>query len=525
LTALPVYGTFRTLGLSPTGIIGRVRAAYTTDSFKALFASPAKSGFKTAQLGVPGSRMNNTQLSVAMAGNLLGLLAFLLGVGDDDDYITITGALSHLSSDEKTKHPIGEHTLVIGGYPIKYLSIPLLSTPLAIVGNYNDMVYRAKKEDPDFVDKSKLMMIAYRNSFYTVGSLQIAEGVQMLTDRISKLLGSMKQDMDRAPIKEDTKMFDIANEKILQTIIKDYSNLLGGATVITNNNLIQQTIKFINSESRMRRTPKQILLYNLGLGVLNPARTDIFDEPIHFLPGETNIAYPRDDDPRWQKIFDYNIFIDDVQLWGEKKIDGIHRDLTFDEHMSRKKLTNQAFKRRFDMYFEQFDEAELKKRSKQFTDDRGILTNQVNEDIRKVWADVKKSTDAYLFTWGNLKEGFEEHGFKYRQDYDKVMKQLVADGLVPAPIDRATKNKVQYDDEEMDAINMKAIRLFLEYLGSYPNPNNPNRNIYKAPGVTEYDAYIENKWEKAKKEAKRSAPKPQGLEAEKPYGYYKAKPR
>jgi len=189
---------------------------------------------------------------------------------------------------------------------------------------------------------------------------------------------------------------------------KDYTGLITKYVDPLKSNLVQQIARFITPEGRLKGTGTDLLLYNLGLQwIANDKRTDIFGQTVKVLPGDQGIAWPRESDERWAKMWGYRIHISDVSPRDKLVVDGVERTLEWDEFIERKKLANKLFKQRFDEYFTNSTPEQLEKRfaAEKVDAKTGIVTNYIHEDINDIWLQTKDDVKASLFTWKEYAKG------------------------------------------------------------------------------------------------------------------------
>ena len=481
IDTLPFYGMLRAAGWSPTSIIARMKQWERTGNFKSFLEQPAKAGlFRSAQLGVRGSKRFERQMARSYAG--LTILSFvgalLLGDDDDEGFFDLTGALSSADWLKKAKHDMGAYTLRIGPLKFRYLNYPIINMPLAIIGNYKDG-RRMGKPDDELDARLKLLSYAFFNSLTMVQDTWLAKGINDLVNLIGGAIMILGNPDKRHVLKEDSEEASELAKNVnrqLENLRDDYIGVPMKYISPFTSNLVQQIIKFGTPEGRLKGTGEQLWLHNAGFQWFNDKRTDIFGQEVKTLPGDMGIAWPRETDDRWKKMWDYKINLTDIEPRDKKIIDGTYQTLEWEQYLERKKLANDLFKKKFDEYFEKTPKERIEKKLQTFTVQpiSKVKTNQVHEDLNKIWSEVKQSVDNYLFVWD-----------EQSQKHPQLMRVLMEGGALP----NFYNEKMAIEDEELIPasrstlppedmllvpynilidLNKKAIDMFIEEMSDYP---------------------------------------------------------
>lgn len=466
---IPGYNFFRARGYSPTGIIARSRMWNSTGDWHDFGLwntkkSPASFGeFKSAQMGEVGStdyyeHMNRVWFATAITA--LGAALFLRTDPKDDPNPRwdITGGLIYSDAAKQQANKMGKWTMRIpmpfSGFfndpkirskhiDIRYLNIPLVNFGLGMSGSYKD-AQRAGAEGDDLLAKTWLMGKSLMHSMVQIKDTWIAKGIGDLTDLIGNIVktGSIRgRQVVKDPNTEDiSKGKDVVSQGV-KTFINNYISMPFKAIDPLKSNMVQQIWKAETPEGRLTATPMQIMKYNLGIqnGIpfteylksnktgnpigSNDLRTDIFGQVVKTLPGDQGIAWPRKDDQYWEKVWKYNINVDDVTPKDRIEVKGIYSTLEFDKYLQRKAETNELFKNRFDDYFNKLTPEELQAKSDQvnINDKTGVKTTQINDDINTILMQTKSDVKKKMFVWD-----------KQAKDEPKLFDELQNDGVLPS---------------------------------------------------------------------------------------------
>lgn len=438
LDGIPGYGSLRALGASPTGIIARARYWNKTGNWKDFFESPASIGeFKSAQMGSIGSPAYYQQTNRMYLGMLVMTVGAALLLRDDPDDGSeprwdITGALSYADMDKKQWHPMGAYTIKIPvpgskkGIHIRYLNFPLVNFMLGTLGNYKDHI-RAGKDDEELPAKLGLALHSMFHSLGMIKDTSLAQGISDFLELIGNTLRAIGSGDEKEILREEDLMERTPENKALiksLTDMKDdYLQVPLRYVDPLKSNLIQQIWKGITPEGRLKGTSWQLLYYNLGIqNITNDKRTDIFGQEVKVMPGDQGIAWPRPQDDRWKKIWDYNIDLTDITYHDRKNVEGVNRTLEWDEYIERKAKANQLFKKRFDEYFTKLTPEDIKEKRDVFHIEKASARkrNELDKELNDIWKKTKEDVDKAVFDW-------KEHYKKEPVIFNKLMER----SLVP----------------------------------------------------------------------------------------------
>ncbi len=478
-----IYGGLRARGWSPTGIIARARMYHQTGNFSDFMKAPMDFDmFKSAQMGIVGSPRYYQQMNrqyIGMFTLMAGAAALLKYDKDDDDpFLDITGELPFTDLQGRSKHPMGQYALKIGKWKLKYNNYPIIAMPLAILGNYKDHI-KAGVTDEEFGAKFSLAVHAMNHSIGLLKDTNIAKGLGDLVTLIQDALAMFDTKKERETLKdtgtglEDEEMLGSQFEKSMKELGQSYIDLPLRAIFPSKSNLVQQIWKGVTPEGRLKGTGVQLLAYNLGLqNIANDKRTDIFGNTIKTLPGEQGIAWPRQEDARWDKLWKYNVSLTDISEKDMKVIRGIKRTFEWDEYLKRKQVANALFTERFDNYFKNLSEAKLKEKrdtyesagSGKYKTKRTLVDIEIND----IWTKTKEDVDRYLFTWDKqVKQEPKLMNLLYKEGllpkFDNKKMVLDGDRLVYASDSKTPKEKqiiVPFD--VLEKINEKAMEYFIK---------------------------------------------------------------
>ena len=511
----PGYGLLRQKGWSPTGIIARMRQWNRTGNFKDFWTAPAKYGmFKSAQMGVKGTPLGERQLARHYFGLFtLGIVAAVF-LRDDDDIpkdenghpiIDITGGLYYNTWDEREHHYLGAYTARIGRFKLRYLNYPIINVAFAIVGNYKDAV-RAGEDDENLWGRLGILTNAWFRSFALIKDTWLAKGINDLIELLGGLMSS--GDISRKRVKAETgEITDIVDidgrvQRQLENIRDDYTKLPITYVDPLKSNLIQQAIKFTTPESRLKGTGLQLWAYNVGLQWWNDKRTDIFGQTVKTLPGDQGTAWPRKTDKRWEKMWQYNIHVRDVSSRDRITIKGVPQTLEWEQYIERKGLTQNLFRERFDEYFEKTPQATITRRANTEIVEGEYKTNKIDKDIRDIWSDTKADVHKYMFTWD-----------KYHDKYDKTLKFLMEEGLIPDFYKPDMKDdngeKIIFPYDKLEKLNDDIMKLFLpevtSFLDGYSEKQKEammNYVIDTETGETQLEEWINHYYDQARSDVR-----------------------
>lgn len=412
IDATPIYGAVRAEGWSPTGILARIRQWERTGDWRDFFVSPQKAGlFRSAQLGERGSKAYNQQMARQWLGLWSTLLLGAIFLPDDDKkdedgnpWIDITGSLPFSDYEKKEQHYLGAYTAKVGDFKFRYLNYPVINMPFAIIGNYRDHI-KAGVDPEDAGARMALLAHSWFHSLSMIKDTWLAKGINDMVELIGGVINTFGQKEGRERVRESDKIaiqeIDKRVTRQLENLRDDYTGLVIKYVDPLKSNLVQQLIKFGTPEGRLKGTGKQLWLYNSGLQWWNDKRTDIFGQEVKVMPGDQGIAWPRDNDQRWKKMWDYNIDLTDISPKDKITVKGVPQTLEWEDYIKRKKLTGELFTERFDNYFKDLSEEEIQKRLTTFTVDprSAIKTNQIHEDVLKIWNNTKSDVSKSMFVW------------------------------------------------------------------------------------------------------------------------------
>ena len=438
LDTLPGYGALRARGWSPTGIIARSRLAFLSGDATDFWKSPESQGyFRSAQMGEVGSARYYQQMNRQYMGIVTMAIAahFMLNKWDDDDedepWADITGSLPFHNLDEKNRHPDGAYVLRMGKWKMKYNNYPIIAMPLTIIGNYKDHL-RAGVNDENLDAKMALSFHAWLHSMSMLSDTSLAKGLgdllQLLQDGLAIFKGKTQREKLKATETglEDEELLGNAFEASMKELGKSFGELPLRYLLPTKNNMVQQIWKLADQESRYRgTTAPDLLRYNLGLqNIGNDKRTDIFGETIKMKPGDQGIAWPREDNERWNKIFKYNIYLTDITEKDTKVISGVARTFEWEEFLMRKEMANKEFAQRFDNYFTGLTSDEIKAKYDSYEESGSGASktrqNKLDKELNDIWKQTKDDVDRYLFTWE-----------KQRLEDPELFKEMFDRGILP----------------------------------------------------------------------------------------------
>lgn len=512
----PIYGAIRAKGWSPTGLIARIRQWERTGQFKDFLTEPAKAGlFKSAQLGETGSKSQDRQMARQYLGLWSTLILGSIFLGSDDDekdkdgnpLIDITGELPFAEYDKKGQHYLGQYTAKIGDIKFRYLNYPIINMPFAIIGNYKDHV-RAGVPVDEMDARLALLGHAWFHSLGMVKDTWLAKGINDLVELVGGVINTVGRKGEKETVKESDKIalreVDPRVTKQLENMRDDYTGLVIKYVDPLKSNMVQQILKFGIPEGRLKGTGKQLWMYNAGLQWWNDKRTDIFGQTVEIKPGDQGIAWPRDNDPRWKKMWDYNVNLTDISPKDKNIIGGVPRTLEWDEFIEKKKSANDLFRQRFDDYFKGLSEEDVKTKLETFTVDTrtAVKTNQIQEDLSKIWSDTKRDVNKIMFVWD-----------KQAKQNPALFKELVNGNALPdferptieidkkkiiIPFDKLLKTNEQIMDNFVNSM-----KLFLdsemvtkEFLDSEKKTPTPNKN--DNPDLTKFQKRVNDMWSRSK---------------------------
>jgi hypothetical protein len=343
----------------------------------------------------------------------------------------------------------------------------------------------------------------------------LAKGINDMVELIGGLVNSFGKEGEKEVVRESDKVaireIDPRVTKQLETMRDDYTGLVIKYVDPLKSNLVQQIIKFGTPEGRLKGTGVQLWAYNAGLQWWNDKRTDIFGQEVKVLPGDQGIAWPRTDDKRWQKLWDYNVNLTDVSPKDKITVKGVPQTLEWDAYLERKKLANDLFTKRFDDYFKGLADKDIKKKLETFTVDKrsSIKTNQIHEDLSDIWTATKSDVNKYMFVWE-----------KQVKTQPKVFKDLMEEGALPDFINEKIKldkkDRTDTNDTGLRVVpydkllktNDKVMENFLvewnsflsntqvtkEFLESEKTTKSP-----KDPKKTKYQQRVDDMWNRAKR--------------------------
>lgn len=384
LDATPVYGIARAHGFSITGLIKRTGV-----------------DIRTAQLGDVGTRKYYEQMGRTWFGTTAFLVTSALFIGtDEDDFLEISGGYAPEGFRKRGRENVmPKYSIRIGNMIIPYMNIPILSIPLAMIGNYNDRLKLGDKEE-DLFDRLTATALLSLN---VIIEMSFMTGVQRLFEFMSDALEEAKETSKVKIRKEEgieKRVYRMMDEsKTFKGLFKTY---FGVVTKIApqNFNLIQQGQKLLDPTSYSQKDISDILKYNIGIlrsELLFP-NIDVLGEPIKTYPGETLLPYThwlglKGKDKRWKFLSKYNSIptgIYNMQMY----IDDEYRRLIPRELYKYTKLSGQNFNEKLLEYME--DTSEVIKREKEEITIKGKIITGVQKDIKDLWTDSKKEAKVEL---------------------------------------------------------------------------------------------------------------------------------
>ena len=271
-----------------------------------------------ARTGARGSDRYYAQMGRAALGTIVyGIAMAALLDPDDDNKIVVTGGLVSSDSDKtqgesKKVRPTWSIGLrrddgTVKWLPIKYIYLPPVAMPLAMVGTLNDILRKnGANWDKDTQLRAEHLAAGFMQSISIMKDMTFAEGV----------VSFAKMTQDFAAIWETGLEFEdrfAKAERMVNEMAKTYGGMYTKWLPI-NNNLIRQSVKLFDDNSYSQKTLEEIFQYNAGLVYLKDfghPNLDIFGETIVSAPGETQFNVDRitkklSTDPRWVFLAKHN---------------------------------------------------------------------------------------------------------------------------------------------------------------------------------------------------------------------------
>ena len=398
---------------------------------------------------------------------------------------------------------MGAYTAKIGRFRLRYLNYPIINTAFAIVGNYKDALNAGEVND-DFMARLSLLGKAWFQSLALIKDTWLAKGINDIFEMIGGLIASFGGDeQGRKRLKEDGDIIEIDKRvtRQLENARDNYTGLLIKYIDPLKSNNLQQIMKFATPEGRLKGTGLQLWAYNVGLQWWNDKRTDIFGQEVKTLPGDQGTAWPREKDERWEKMWKYNIHIQDISAKEKLVIKGVPQTLEWEQYIERKDLVQDLFKDRFDEYFKKTPQKEIDKKAETYKVDpiSGNKTNIVDNDIRKIWSDTRSDVKKYMFVWDD-----------YVEKNKNLMTTLMKEGVLPdfykPQLEDENGEKIIIPFDKLLELNKNIMNIFLpdakEYLGSLSEADlKAEKEDKDDNGVSRFEDYLKWYWDRAKDEA------------------------
>jgi hypothetical protein len=365
--------------------------------------------------------------------------------------------------------------------------------------------------------RAALLFHAFTHSIGLVKDTWLAEGISDLIELIGGIVKILGNEDSREKLREGEIKWVELDARVMrqaEEAKEDYTGLVTKYIDPLQSNLVQQIARFITPEGRLKGTGTDLLLYNLGLQwIANDKRTDIFGQTVRVLPGDQGIAWPREEDERWAKMWGYNIHLTDISPKDKITIGGVERTLEWDEYVERKKLTNELFKQRFDEYFANSTVEQLQKRFTTYKVDARskIKTNYIHEDINDILIKTKDDVKSRLIVWDEqAKKNPELFNFMMEEScapsfYNEKMiffKSNGKDKLRPIEKGDDPEKAIIIPYNSLEKINKRAMELFTEKTPSWVKLDAEERAKRRKQEDGKYFSIrVNEKWSDATKKA------------------------
>jgi hypothetical protein len=200
------------------------------------------------------------------------------------------------------------------------------------------------------------------------------------------------------------------------------------------------------------------------------------------MPGDVGIAWPRPNDSRWKKVWDYNIDLTDITPHDRKNVDGDNRNFEWDEYIERKAKANQLFKKRFDEYFEKLNPEEIEEKRKTFHIEKPSARkrNELDKELNDIWKKTKEDVDKVVFDW-------KGHYKKEPVIFNKLMER----SLVPDFYNQRQEvdgRKILVPFDLLEKMNKETMDVFLTLL----KPQEKNDAYWESSGL---EKEVKRKWD------------------------------